>query len=245
MKLVGLTGGIGTGKSSVSRHLRSHGVSVIDCDQLARDVVEPGTPALRSIVATFGSEVLVPATGALDRAKLGALIFADDGKRRALNAITHPAIKREIARRVVEYWLRGRPLVVVDAPLLVESGLYKWMTDVVVVYCPDDIQRSRLMARDGLDVAAAEARMRAQAPMTEKLAHATHVLDNAGSLDDLFRQVDALVPKLTPPRWKTWLWRVVPLGVVFGTLVGAVAGMAYAVGFAVTAAAPAAIAAGG
>ncbi|ORZ37728.1 CoaE-domain-containing protein, partial [Catenaria anguillulae PL171] len=208
MKIIGLTGGIATGKSSVSLHLRASGIPVIDCDLLARQVVEPGTPALRSIVATFGPDVLVQPTGVLDRAKLGELIFNDPAKRRLLNAITHPAIRRAILARVIEYWLRGEAMVVVDAPLLVESGLYKWMSEVVVVYCPEEAQLARLMHRDSLDASAARARISAQAPMADKIKLATHVIDNAGSLDDLYTQVDALVPRLRPRAWSVWMWRL-------------------------------------
>ncbi|KAI9188962.1 Dephospho-CoA kinase cab5 [Blastocladiella emersonii ATCC 22665] len=216
MKIIGLTGGIATGKSSVSRHLRSLGLPVIDCDALAREVVEPGTPALRSIAATFGPDVINPSSGCLDRAKLGAIIFADAAKRRQLNAITHPAIRRAILARVIECWLRGEHIVIIDAPLLIESGLHKFMSEVVVVYCPDDIQLKRLMLRDGLDEAAARARMAAQAPMSAKLSLATRVLDNSGSLEELFRQVDELVPRLYPAFLRVWAWRLLPPAAVLG-----------------------------
>jgi dephospho-CoA kinase len=139
MKIIGLTGGIATGKSSVSRHLRALGIAVIDCDVLARRVVEPGRPALRALVKEFGEEILLPkesgrVTMVLDRAKLGQLIFQDPKKRARVNAITHPAIRREILAGIVDAWIRGEEMVVVDAPLLIESGLHRFMTEVVVVY---------------------------------------------------------------------------------------------------------------
>ncbi|KAJ3360125.1 hypothetical protein GGF31_003480 [Allomyces arbusculus] len=219
MKIVGLTGGIATGKSSVSRHLAACGVPVIDCDQLARQVVEPGTPGLRALVDAFGPEILQQPSGALDRAKLGAIIFADEAKRHILNRITHPAIRRAILAKVIDYWLRGEPLVVVDAPLLIEAGLHKLCNEVVVVYCPDDVQLQRLMKRDGMPQADAEARMRSQKPMDEKLRLATRVLDNTGSLQDLFRQADALLIKMRPPAWRTWAWRIGPPVVLLAILV--------------------------
>lgn len=133
MKIVGLTGGIATGKSMVSKYLSLHGVAIIDCDLLARRVVEPGRPALAKIVSTFGEGVLNQ-DGTLDRKLLGAVIFADPAKRLMLNRIVHPAVRREILSLVIEYWLTATPMVVIEAPLLIESGLHKYMSEIIVVY---------------------------------------------------------------------------------------------------------------
>lgn len=131
--VVGLTGGIGTGKSTVSKQLRSFGLPVVDADVIAREVVAPGTPALAQIVAHFGEGVLQP-DGALDRPRLGAIVFGDEAQRRALNRIVHPAVWRAIFWAVVGHWVRGKKICVLDVPLLIEGGLYKWVADVVVVY---------------------------------------------------------------------------------------------------------------
>jgi dephospho-CoA kinase len=131
--VVGLTGGIATGKSTVSSLLKSRQIPIIDADVLAREVVQPGTTGLNRIVAHFGSEVLLP-DGTLDRKKVGAIIFNNEVKRKKLNSIVHPAVWRAILWNVFWCWLRGEKLCVVDVPLLIEGGLWKWMGKVVVVY---------------------------------------------------------------------------------------------------------------
>jgi dephospho-CoA kinase len=131
--VVGLTGGIATGKSTVSSLLKSRQIPVIDADVLAREAVQPGTKGLTQIVAHFGSEVLLP-DGTLDRKKVGAIIFNNEVKRKKLNSIVHPAVSRAILWNVFWCWLRGENLCVVDVPLLIEGGLWKWMGKVVVVY---------------------------------------------------------------------------------------------------------------
>lgn len=128
-----MTGGIATGKSTVSSLLASHGIPIIDADVLAREVVAPGTRGLRRIVSVFGREVLRP-DGTLDRPKLGEVIFNDEAKRKRLNAIIHPAVRRAMIWRVVKCWLRGERMCVLDVPLLIEVGLWKWMAWVVIVY---------------------------------------------------------------------------------------------------------------
>ena len=132
-KVIGLTGGIATGKSTVSSLLASHGIPIIDADVLAREVVAPGTRALNQIVAEFGRDIL-QSDGTLDRPKLGELIFNNDAKRKKLNSIVHPAVRRAMIWRVIKYWLRGEKMCVLDVPLLIEVELWKWMGWVVVVY---------------------------------------------------------------------------------------------------------------
>ncbi|PFH44633.1 hypothetical protein AMATHDRAFT_51899 [Amanita thiersii Skay4041] len=136
MLVVGLTGGIATGKSTVSRLLQGeHKVPVIDADLLARQVVQPGMPALRKIVNVFGEEVLLPdGSGQLDRKKLGAIVFGDEKKRRVLNGIVHPAVRWAMAWEIGKCWVGGDKWVVLDVPLLVESGIWRWVGEVVVVY---------------------------------------------------------------------------------------------------------------
>lgn len=130
--VVGLTGGIATGKSTVSSLFRAHSIPVIDADILAREVVEPGKLAHSQIVAYFGQDILRP-DGTLDRAKLGAVIFNDAEKRKKLNSIVHPAVRRAMVRDVLRCWIKGNKLCVVDVPLLIESGLDKWVAKVIVV----------------------------------------------------------------------------------------------------------------
>jgi dephospho-CoA kinase len=187
MRVVGLTGGIGSGKSTVSAMFRALGAEVIDADQVARDVVEPGTPALEEIGRRFPG--VVDAGGRLDRAALGARIFGDAAERRALEAIVHPRIREEVARRTAALERAGVRVVLYDAALLIENGLHRGMNGVVLVSVPEAVQRARLAARDGLDEAAISARLAAQLPLADKRAHATWVVDNGGSLEETRAQV--------------------------------------------------------
>lgn len=187
---VGLTGGIASGKSAVARMLRERGVPVIDADQVSRRVVEPGEPALDAIVARFGEEVLLP-DGRLDRAALGRIVFADPEARRALEAITHPAIRAEVARWLQAQAEAGAAAAVVEAALLVEGGGYRLYPELIVVTCDPRTQLARLLARDELDEAAARQRLAAQLPSAEKARHATEHIVNDGSLADLERAVEA------------------------------------------------------
>ncbi|KAI9137715.1 dephospho-CoA kinase-domain-containing protein [Paraphysoderma sedebokerense] len=209
MRIIGLTGGIGTGKSAVSRYLQTKHVPLIDCDLLARLVVEPGHPALAKIVKTFGSEVLHQ-NGTLNRAQMGQIIFNDFKKRKILNNITHPWIRWEIFKRILKYWATGERLVVIDAPLLVEAGLWRFMNEVVVVFAPLETQRQRLMNRDKLSVADADTRIKSQMDMSQKLKYATKVIDNSGTLDQLHDQVDRLLENVTPSKLTTAFWVAAP-----------------------------------
>ncbi len=187
--LVGLTGGIATGKSTVSAMFAHLGARVIDADLLAREVVMPGQPAHAEIVAEFGPEVL-QADGYLDRKRLGAIVFADPARRKRLEAITHPAIRRRqerILSILEEEAFEG--IVLWDAALLVEGGGHKAMDRVVVVVTDPETQLARLMARDGIAEADALARIRSQMPVAEKAKVADHVIDNSGSRADTERRV--------------------------------------------------------
>ncbi len=190
MRLVGLTGGIGSGKSTVSEMFRALGATLIDADQVAREVVRPGQEALAEVARRFPGTVDV--NGALDRAALAARIFADPAERAALNAILHPRIQAEVQRRTAALASAGVDTVLYDAALLIENGLHHGMDAVVVVWVPEALQRERLMARDGLSAAAAQARIAAQAPLDAKRAVATWVVDNAGSRAETQTQVAAI-----------------------------------------------------
>jgi dephospho-CoA kinase len=187
MRVVGLTGGIASGKSTVTAMFRELGAPVIDADEVARDVVEPGTPGLAEVARRFPG--VVDASGRLDRAALGQRVFADPAERRALEAIVHPRIREEVVRRIEALARSGVTVVLYDAALLIENELHRGMDGLIVVSAPESLQRSRLAARDGLDDAAITARLAAQLPLADKRAHATWVVDNGGSLDETRAQV--------------------------------------------------------
>lgn len=179
---VGLTGGIGSGKSTVSAILAELGAVVIDADLLAREVVAPGTEGLDEIVEAFGAEVLAP-DGSLDRPALGAVVFADEASRRTLEAIVHPRVRDLGARR--EAQAGPEDVLVHDIPLLAETGQADQFDAVVVVDVPVATQLARLQQLRGLSVEEAQARVDAQASRDERLAIATHLIDNSGDLDEL------------------------------------------------------------
>jgi dephospho-CoA kinase len=195
---VALTGGIGSGKSTVAAQLAQRGAIVVDADAIAREVVESGQPALAEIVAEFGPEVL-QTDGHLNRARLAELVFADETRLARLNAIMHP----RIAARSVELLNDADPdaIAIYDMPLLVEQGtaaLAGWDA-IIVVDAPDDLRLERLQSR-GLDAEDARRRMEAQAPREARLAIATHVVDNSGDLRALRAQVEDLWSELTGHR---------------------------------------------
>jgi len=176
--LVGLTGGIATGKSTVSEILARLGAVLVDADQLAREVVAPGEPALAEVVREFG-DVLRP-DGTLDRKKLAAIVFAEPSRRKRLEAILHPAIRARFDARLDALTREGfEGIVVFDAPVMIESGGYKNMDRLIVVVTDEVIQRARLVARDA-DAADGERRIASQMPLAEKAKLADYVIDNTG-----------------------------------------------------------------
>lgn len=189
MLVVGLTGGIGSGKSEVARRLADLGAVVVDADAIAREVVEPGTPGLAQVVAEFGAEVLDP-DGRLDRDRMAAIAFADDVNRQRLNAIVHPLIAAAMIERTAAAGERDPHAVVVnDVPLLVEGGLTDRYDLVVVVDVDESTQLRRLVQQRGMSEADARARMAVQATREQRLAVADIVIDNSGDLADLDRRV--------------------------------------------------------
>src|SRR5919201_4538087 len=195
MEVIGLTGGIASGKSTVAAMLRELGATVIDADEASRAVVEPGTPGLRAIVEAFGREVLDG--DRLDRWKLGAIIFADEAARRRLEAITHPLIRAWMAERQREAEERGEERVVLDIPLLYENGLDRGLEAVIVVYPPTEVEMERLMARNRLDRKEAARRLGTQMPIEEKKARATYVIDNSGNREQTLVQVRRVWGEIT------------------------------------------------
>jgi dephospho-CoA kinase len=189
MLTVGLTGGIGSGKSAAATRLAALGAVVVDSDVIAREVVGPGTQGLQAIVDEFGEDVLA-ADGSLDRERLGRLVFADPDVRARLNAIVHPLVRAETAAQFAAAEKRDPHAVVVnDVPLLVEGGLQTLYEVVVVIDVPLETQVERLTGSRGMSEADARARIAAQASREQRLAAANHVIDNRGDLDDLDHEV--------------------------------------------------------
>jgi dephospho-CoA kinase len=198
IKLVGLTGGIGSGKSTVGRMVQRLGVPLIDADQLAREVVQPGTPALAEIAREWPE--VIAADGTLDRRRLGAKVFAEPAARQRLEAITHPRIQERMRQQVTALAAQGHRLVFYEASLVVEAGRAHDFDALVVVTASEEQQLLRTMGRDGSSRDHVLARLRAQLPLSEKQKLATHLIDNSGDLATTEAQVKALVDELSSRR---------------------------------------------
>ena len=184
MVIAGLTGGIASGKSTVSAFLEDAGAVIVDADKIAREVVQKGQPAWREIVGAFGQTILLP-DGEINRVLLGDIIFNDPAQKQLLNRIVHPGVISETASRLTEIERnQPNPVVILDVPLLIESGMDTGLSDIIVVYIPEPVQIQRLMGRDALTQAQALARIRSQMPIEEKKKRATIVIDNSGSLEN-------------------------------------------------------------
>jgi dephospho-CoA kinase len=200
MLKIGLTGGIATGKSYVLDVLRQLGCEVIDADALAHQAIEPGQPAYREIVDHFGRDV-IGVGGRIDRAKLGAIVFADGSQREKLNSIVHPRVYQAQAQ-----WLAGieqkdpSAIAVVDASLLIETGSYRRFDKLIVVYCDPQLQLERLMARNNLTREQAMARISAQMPSDEKLKYADFAVNTSNGFEDTRRQVEIVFAELNNAR---------------------------------------------
>ncbi|WP_019422821.1 dephospho-CoA kinase [Paenibacillus sp. OSY-SE] len=187
---IGLTGGIASGKSTVSNLLVERGALLVDADRIAREVVLPGSPVLDKIAELFGTDMLLE-DGSLDRKRLGEVVFASEEQRKVLEGVTHPAIRHEMIAQMSR--LEGEypdKLVVVDVPLLYESGLTEMFESVVVVYVPKEIQLQRLIQRDGIDAVQAERRLQSQWDIEEKRTLADVVIDNSQGLEYTEQQVE-------------------------------------------------------
>ncbi|KAG8227163.1 hypothetical protein J437_LFUL001707 [Ladona fulva] len=214
MFIIGLTGGIATGKSTVSEIFKSHGVIVIDADFFARKVVEPGRKAWQKIRKEFGDEVFHP-NGELNREALGNLIFNDRDKRFKLNQITHPEIYKEMLFAATKCFFRGEQFIVMDLPLLFESGkMLNYLHKTIVVHCEKDDQLSRLMARgEGMSRSAALSRIDAQMPLEQKCERANFVVFNSGTLEDTRNQVEGIISMLRQSR-AHWKLRLLFVGLI-------------------------------
>lgn len=199
MRLVGLTGGIASGKSTFAGALRARGAPVVDADALARALVTPGSPTEARVLEAFGPGAALPG-GGLDRRWLGALVFRDPEARRRLEAITHPAIREQVRQEVARLERAGHALAFYDVPLLYEVGLDPELDSVVVVWTPRAVQLERLARRDGLAPSEAEARLSAQLPIDEKAARADFVVENQGPPEALGGKADALLADLRQGR---------------------------------------------
>jgi dephospho-CoA kinase len=195
VKLVGLTGGVGSGKSTVADMFRELGAEVVDADDASHAVYEPGTPGFAAVVREFGDDFVTD--GRIDRQRLGALVFGDADARRRLNAIVHPLVRDWMAARTAEAAQRGANVVVQVVPLLFENGLERLFTTIVLVYVPEELQLERLVKGRGLQPERARAMIAAQMPIEEKRAQAHHVIDNSGSIEKTRAQADQLWAQLT------------------------------------------------
>jgi dephospho-CoA kinase len=197
---VALTGGIATGKSHVRARFEALGVPTIDSDVLAREAVAPGTPGLAAVVREFGTGILDP-SGAIDRKKLGAIVFSDPARRRALEAIIHPAV-----RQATDDWFAAlsprAPVAIADIPLLYETGREKDFEAVIVTACEPEEQVRRVMSRDGLTDAEARQRVAAQLPIAEKVSRADYVIRTDGSMEETDRQATRTYSELLARQWK-------------------------------------------
>ena len=195
--LLGLTGGIATGKSTVSKILRDMGIAVICADTLAHRVIEKGTPVAKKIIKTFGKEILL-STGEIDRGKLGEIVFAKTKLRKILEALVHPAVKKQMLAEAKTYKNAGHSLIVFDVPLLFESGWDSLCDQVICVYASQAQQIERLQKRNGIPAHQARLRLKAQMPLLEKCRRSDYVIKNNKDLNQLKKQVSELLHKLTP-----------------------------------------------
>jgi dephospho-CoA kinase len=195
VKLVGLTGGIASGKSTVAEILKRQGAAIINADVLAREVVEPDRQAWTEIVNAFGTAVLQP-DRALDRQKLRAIIFDDPDARKKLESIIHPQVRALAEQRIREHAAAGYAVIVYEVPLLFEGNLQEWLRPVILVACDVDTQRNRLQSRDNLSAAQAQKHIDAQMSLEAKRRLADYVIENNGNLEDLERQVQAVLEKI-------------------------------------------------
>jgi len=195
VKLIGLTGGVGSGKSTVAGILRDLGADIVDADEAAHAAYAPGTRGFDAVVREFGPEY--ERDGSIDRGRLGRLVFDDEDARRRLNAIVHPLVREWMAERTREAAERGAEVVIQDVPLLYENGLEDLFSSVVLVYAPEDVQLERLVHERGLNKDRAQAMIAAQMPIDEKRRRAHHVIDNSGTREETRRQVEEMWAQMT------------------------------------------------
>lgn len=195
MKIYALTGGIGSGKSEASRRFEERGIPVIDADRIGHTILEPGGAAEQAVIAAFGTDIVT--CGRIDREKLGGIVFADSDALKRLNSLTHPAVRGEIARRTAEYMEVGHEAIIIEAALHAENGeLGPEMSGLILVTCPTEERIRRLVELRGMDRDEAERRIAAQTPPENKARLAKWIVDNRGTLEELYEQVDAVAEEL-------------------------------------------------
>jgi dephospho-CoA kinase len=195
VKLIGLTGGVGSGKSTVAGILHDLGADIVDADEASHAVYAPGTPGFDAVVREFGPEYV--RDGQVDRARLGSLVFDDAGARRRLNAIVHPLVREWMAERTREAAERDAEVVIQDVPLLYENGLEDLFSSIVLVYVPEEVQLERLVEGRGVEEDRARAMIAAQMPIDAKRRRAHHVIDNSGTREETRRQVEEMWAQIT------------------------------------------------
>ncbi|PON96591.1 Dephospho-CoA kinase [Trema orientale] len=223
MRLVGLTGGIASGKSTVSNLFKAHGIPVVDADIVARDVLKKGTGGWKKVVAAFGEEILQP-DGEIDRPRLGQIVFTDPGKRQLLNRLMAPYISSGILWQIFKLWMKGFKVIVLDIPLLFEAKMDKWTKPIIVVWVDPETQLRHLMARDRSSEEEARNRINAQMSLDLKRSKADIVITNTGSLDELNEEFRRVLFEVTRPLTWTefWLSRQGALSVLVSIIVGVV-----------------------
>jgi dephospho-CoA kinase len=195
VKLIGLTGGVGSGKSTVAGILGDLGAAIVDADEASHAVYAPGTAGFDAVVREFGPDYV--RDGLIDRARLGRLVFDDEDARRRLNAIVHPLVRDWMAQRTLEAAEGGAKVIVQDVPLLYENGLEDLFSSVVLVYTPEEVQLERLVEGRGINEERARAMIAAQMPIDEKRRRAHHVIDNSGTKEETRRQVEEMWAQMT------------------------------------------------
>lgn len=195
MTLIGLTGSIATGKSTIAKYLQSKNIPVVDTDIIAREVVEPGTPGLAQLQQNFGKRI-INLDGTLNRGALGDLLFHNEWVREKVNNILHPFIIELAKQRVAEYRAQQKPIIVVDVPLLYEGGGQEQFDEVWVVYVPQEVQLERLMKRNQMKRAEAQAKIETQISIEDKASRADVVIDNSSEVEAAYRQVDQQLARL-------------------------------------------------
>lgn len=201
MRLVGLTGGIASGKSTVSNLFKAQGIPIVDADVVARDALKKGTGGWKKVVEAFGDDILQP-DGEVDRPKLGGIVFSNPDKRQLLNRLLAPHISSGILQEILKLWLKGHKVIVLDIPLLFEAKMDKWTKPIIVVWVDRETQLQRLVSRDRITDEEANNKINAQMPLDSKRSKADIVIDNTGSLDDLNEQFQNVLRVVTRPL--TW-----------------------------------------
>jgi dephospho-CoA kinase len=223
MLILGLTGGIATGKSSASEYFRSQGLPIVDADRLAHLVVEPGQPAYYQILKHFGHlNILETNSRSINRKRLGELVFTNEQMRKQLNKCTHRYIRREALKQIINAFFQLKPMVIWDVPLLFEVGLHRYLTHTLVISCDPTIQLDRLKQRDEiLDNQQALQRINAQMDLNEKCRRARYVIDNSGTRDVLHKELGEFLVTIQPSQINTLTWFIVlfiPISVTYGIL---------------------------